>query len=88
MTEETTIEEVKIETCTPEELAQHFKALQDSVDLIDKLVEAGEKSEDAVDAVKRNYEHIEIMLAKDYIVADSRDKSVFTSAVAAGKAFA
>ena len=80
-------EEIARETCTPEELAQHFKALQDSVDLIGKLVEAGEKSEDAIDAVKRNYEHIEIMLAKDYIVADSRDKSVFTDAVVAAKSF-
>lgn len=72
---------------TAEELEKHFSALTDSVNLINALVEANDKSDDNKDAAKRNYEHIEIMLAKDFIAADSRDKSSFENAVTAGKSF-
>lgn len=74
-------------TPTAEELEKHFSALTDSVNLINALVEANDKSEENKNSAKRNYEHIEIMLAKDFILADSRDKSSFENAVAAAKAF-
>jgi hypothetical protein len=55
-----------IQEVTAEEIAQHYKAAMDSVALLD----AGkpEKMEDAewADTVKRNKEHLEIMLAKDF----------------------
>ena len=51
---------------TAEEIAQHYKAAMDSVNLLN----AGqpEDMEDAewADTVKRNKEHLEIMLAKDF----------------------
>lgn len=51
---------------TAEQIAQHYKAALDSV----ALLEAGkpESMEDAewADTVKRNKEHLEIMLAKDF----------------------
>lgn len=72
---------------TAEQLEKHFSALTDSVNLINALVEANDKSDENKDTAKRNYEHIEIMLAKDFIIADSRDKSSFESAIVAGKAF-
>lgn len=74
-------------TPTAEDLERHFSALTDSVNLINALVEANDKSDENKDSVKRNYEHIEIMLAQDFIASDTRDKSSFENAVAAGKAF-
>jgi hypothetical protein len=72
---------------TEEELEKHFSALTDSVNLINALVEANDKSDENKDSAKRNYDHIELMLAKDFIAADTRDKSSFETAVVAGKAF-
>ena len=70
-----------------EDIEKHFSALTDSVNLINALVEENNKTDENKDSAKRNYEHIEIMLAKDFIAADSRDKSSFENAVVAGKAF-
>lgn len=72
---------------TPEQIDKHFSALNDSVALINSLISAGNKSEENVSTVKRNYEHIDIMLAKDFIVNDGRDKSSIIAASAAGKEF-
>lgn len=74
-------------TPTAEEIENHFSALTDSVNLINSLVEANDKTDENKDFAKRNYEHIEIMLAKDFIAADTRDKSSFENAVLAGKEF-
>jgi hypothetical protein len=51
---------------TPEQIAQHYSAAMDSVNLIN-----GDKPEwmtdtDWVDCLKRNKEHLIIMLAKDF----------------------
>lgn len=74
-------------TPTAEEIEKHFSALLDSVNLINTIIESNNKIEENKDTIKRNYEHIEIMLTKDFIVNDSRDKSSFENAVVAGKAF-
>jgi hypothetical protein len=55
-----------IETPTPEQIAKHYKAAIDSVNLIN-----GSKLERMTDAewaecVARNKEHLVIMLAKDF----------------------
>jgi hypothetical protein len=54
------------ETLTAQEIAQHYSAAMDSVNLIN-----GEKPQDITDAqwadrVTRNKEHLIIMLAKDF----------------------
>ena len=74
-------------TPTAEEIEKHFSAMTDSVNLINALVEAADKSDENKDSTKRNYEHLEIMLGKDFIAGDSRDKSSFENAIAAGKSF-
>jgi hypothetical protein len=74
-------------TPTTEELDKHFSAMTDSVNLINTLIESADKSDQNEDSAKRNYEHLEIMLAKDFIAGDSRDKSSFENAIAAGKSF-
>jgi len=72
-----------IQEVTAEEIAQHYKAALDSV----ALLEAGkpEKMEDAewADTVKRNVEHLEIMVAKDFM--QDQDLAPLNSAIAANK---
>jgi hypothetical protein len=74
--------ETKIAT---EKLEKHFVGLQASVDLINSLVASSDKSEKTLDRITRNYKHIEIMLAQDYIANDPRDKTVFLDAVILAK---
>jgi flagellar biosynthesis regulator FlaF len=68
-----------------EKLERHFSGLQASVDLINSLIASNDKSDETLDRVTRNYKHIEIVLAQDYIANDSRDKTVFLDAVVAAK---
>ena len=55
-----------VQEVTPEEVAKHYSACMDSVNLLN----AGqpERMEDAdwADCLARNKEHLKIMLAKDY----------------------
>ena len=51
---------------TAEEIAQHFSACMDSVNLINAGQPEGMTDEDWADTLKRNRDHLVIMLAKDY----------------------
>lgn len=51
---------------TAEQIAQHYSAAMDSVNLINGNKPEGMKDEDWADCVKRNKEHLKIMLAKDF----------------------
>ena len=53
-------------TITPEQIAQHYKAAMDSVNLINAGQPEGMTAEDWADCLSRNKEHLKIMLAKDY----------------------
>jgi hypothetical protein len=53
-------------TITPEEIAQHYSAALDSVALINAGQPEGMSNEDWADTLKRNQDHLVIMLAKDY----------------------
>ena len=53
-------------TITPEEIAQHYSAAMDSVNLINAGQPEGMTAEDWADKLKRNKDHLVIMLAKDY----------------------
>jgi hypothetical protein len=53
-------------TITPEEIAQHYSAAMDSVNLINAGQPEGMTAEDWADCLARNKEHLKIMLAKDY----------------------
>jgi hypothetical protein len=81
------MEDLAHDAVTPEQLEKHFNALGDSVTVINSVVESNDKSEDNLGVVKRNYEHIEIMLTKEFIANDSRDKSVYLNAVNSAKLF-
>jgi len=51
---------------TPEQIAQHYSAAMDSVDLLNAGQPEGMDAEDWADTVSRNVEHLQIMVAKDF----------------------
>ena len=78
-----------METETPEQIAQHYKAMGDSVWLINAVI-AGEQmindtQDEKNDCVSRNVAHLEIMMAKDFWTTE--DMTAANAAVAAGKAY-
>ena len=65
MTDEIATTEVE----TEEEIAQHYSAMLDSVNLIDKMRTNPPEDmtdEEVADCISRNVEHLELMVAKDY----------------------
>ena len=51
---------------TPEQIAKHYSACMDSVNLINAGQPEGVTDEYWADAVARNKKHLKIMLAKDF----------------------
>ena len=51
---------------TPEQIAKHYSAALDSVALINAGQPEGMSNEDWADTLKRNQDHLVIMLAKDF----------------------
>ena len=82
------------DTPTADEIAAHFSAMDDSVDLITATVA---DDADALDMygsadevnlmVTRNTDHLEIQAAKDWYSASSVSKTPYTGAVTSGKAY-
>ena len=69
MTDEIATTEVETEVQTEEEIAQHYSAMQDSVNLIDEMRTNPPEDmtdKEVADTISRNVEHLEIMVAKDY----------------------
>ena len=70
MIDETTVVEVIAEPVaikeTPEQIAQHYKAAMDSVNLINGGKPEWMSEEDWTDCLNRNKEHLKIMLSKDF----------------------
>jgi len=54
------------ETQTPEQIAKHYSAAMDSVNLINAGKPTEMSAEDWADCLSRNKEHLVIMLAKTY----------------------
>jgi hypothetical protein len=55
-----------IDTPTPEQIAQHYSAAMDSVNLINGGKPDFMSDVDWADTVARNKEHLTIMIAKDF----------------------
>ncbi len=69
---------------TEEQIAQHYSAMQDSVNLIDEMRTNPPKDmtdEEVEDCISRNVEHLEIMVAKDYWTTE--DMTAANAAIAA-----
>ena len=82
------------EVLTAAEIAAHFSAMDDSVNLINATV-ADDTEELALWGgaaevnlmVTRNTDHLEIQAAKDWYSDSSKSKTPYTNAVTAGKAY-
>ena len=79
---------------TADEIAQHFSAMDDSVNLINATVaddtDALEMYGDASEVklmITRNTDHLEIQAAKAWYSDSSKSKTPYTDAVTAGKAY-
>lgn len=59
-------EQPQVEQPTAEQVAQHFKAAMDSVNLINAGQPEGMEDAEWADTVARNKEHLRIMIAKDF----------------------
>lgn len=55
-----------VDTQTPEEIAQHYKAAMDSVNLINGGKRKYMSDTEWADCLRRNREHLIIILAKDF----------------------
>ena len=79
---------------TADEIAAHFSAMDDSVELInataaddtDALAMFGDAAEVKL-MVTRNTDHLEIQAATDWYSDSSKTKTPYTGAVTAGKAY-
>jgi hypothetical protein len=58
--------EITQEKPTAEEIAKHYSAAMDSVNLINAGQPEGMEDADWADCLERNKAHLEIMLAKDF----------------------
>ena len=78
-----------MENQTPEQIAQHYKAMGDSVWLINAVIAGETMSEESEvnkkATVERNVAHLELMKAKDFWTTE--DMTAVDAAIAAGKAY-
>jgi hypothetical protein len=76
---------------TPEEVNQMFKAMDDSVWVIDNKIENGpyefQTQAEANAEVDRNVGHLELMLSKSYIQESGHELATYEVAVTDGKAY-
>jgi hypothetical protein len=77
------------EVRTAEEIAQDYTAMGHSVELINGIIDGSkmvdESEEDKKDCVKRNVEHLELMVAKDYWT--NEDMKAVNSAIQSGNTY-
>jgi len=69
---------IEVQTPSAEEIARHYSAAMDSVNLINAGQPERMSDEDWADTVARNKEHLVIMLAKDFWT--NQDLSAISSA--------
>ena len=74
------------EAPSPEQIARHIKAMGDSVTVINEEI-AKDFNERVGKRVQANVDHLSLMLAKDFVIADTGSKTSFTAAVASGQAY-
>jgi hypothetical protein len=73
---------IDIQEVTAKEIAQHYKAAMDSVNLLNAGKPEDMTDEDWADTVKRNVAHLEIQIAKGAEFYGDLDLSPFKDAVA------
>ena len=73
-----------VQEITAEEIARHYSAAMDSVNLINGEKPENTTDEEWADTIARNKEHLRIMLAKDFWTTE--DLQPLHDAIAAGTA--
>ena len=83
-----------LDTPTEAEIASHFSAMDDSVELINEIVaddtfpfDPRRTAAEVKLIVTRNIKHLEIQAAKDWYSDSSNSKTPYIEAVTAGKAY-
>jgi len=76
------------ETQTPEQVQQHIRAAFDSVNLIDDEI-VKELTDNRIDTVKRNYQHLELMIAREWFEQGCTEQQVIdiNTCIAAAKVY-
>ena len=69
-------------TYTTEDVERHYNASLDSVTLVNELVAQDTRTEEEEDCLRRNVEHLQLMLAKDWWTTE--DLAPLQASVAAG----
>ena len=69
---------------TPEEIAQHYSAAMDSVNLINAVIADPDAYANDETVTQRNVDHLELVI--DWTFWTGEDLSPFTDAITAGKA--
>lgn len=72
------------EEITAEEIAKHYDHAGHSVIKINQLLALDERTQQDLDRIDRNVQHLEIMVAKDYWTTE--DLTPFNDAITAGRA--
>ena len=70
------------DTLTADEIAGHYSAAMDSVNLINALMAQDSRTTEEQDTVDRNVDHLEIMVAKDFWTTE--DLTPLNNAITAG----
>jgi hypothetical protein len=78
---------IKEHEFSTEQTAEHLAALPHSVAVIDRLIEANERTQESLDEMNRNVRHISIMCAMKHIKESGAELKPFTDAAAAGAAW-
>ena len=71
-----------LDTPTAEQIAQHYSAAMDSVNLINALMAKESRTAEEQDTVDRNVDHLEIMVNKDFWTTE--DLTPLNNAITAG----
>jgi hypothetical protein len=74
-----------MENQTPEQIAQHYNAMLDSVNLINGGKPEYMSDTDWTDCLRRNVEHLKLMVAKDFWTTE--DMAPINAAIAVGNAY-
>ena len=69
---------------TAEEVAGHYSAALDSVNLVNELAAKDDLTEEEVNTIKRNVEHLQLMVGKEFWT--TQDLAPLTAAITAGNA--
>jgi hypothetical protein len=73
----------RVELTEEQKIAKHYSAALDSVNLINTLVVKADKTQADLDTIKRNVDHLKIMVAKDFWTTE--DLSPLQDAITAGQ---